>query len=73
MTTLHVDCAACTARPAACSDCVVSVLLGVPAAAVELTSEEQSAIQALSAAGLVPPLRLARPTSVCDGELRWAT
>lgn len=60
MNTLHVDCASCSARPAACSDCVVSVLLGAPPEAIELTDDEQEAIRALSEVGLVPPLRLVR-------------
>lgn len=46
-------------RGLACSDCVVSVLLGD--AAPELGGEEQRAIGVLSEAGLVPPLRMAAP------------
>lgn len=55
-----IDCDGCTARPHACSDCVVTVLLGMPAArgSVELDSAEQAAVGVLAAAGLVPPLRL---------------
>jgi hypothetical protein len=69
-----IDCARCVARGPACSDCVVTVFLRVaphrPAepvadwepqsghATVELDESERAAVQALAAAGLVPPLRL---------------
>jgi len=73
-----IDCATCLAPEHACSDCVVTVLLGTigtattdstarPAGdraalpltgAVELDDAEQRALAQLSAAGLVPPLRL---------------
>jgi hypothetical protein len=54
-----IDCDACEVRGLACSDCVVSVLLGVPDEGAELDETEQVAIDALAHAGLVPPLRLA--------------
>jgi hypothetical protein len=62
-----IDCDTCTARGPACSDCVVSVLLGGAAEpagdpAVDLDPDEQRAIAALAGSGLVPPLRLARPS-----------
>jgi hypothetical protein len=53
-----IDCDACEVRGLACSDCVVSVLLGVPDEGAELDEPEQVAIDALAHAGLVPPLRL---------------
>lgn len=55
-----IDCDSCQARPAACGDCVVTVLLGQVGASdpVALDDAEQRAIGALSASGLVPPLRL---------------
>lgn len=57
-----IDCDGCVARPYACGDCVVGVLLGMPAAAaVELDGAEQAAIGVLAASGLVPPLRLVDP------------
>lgn len=62
--TLHVDCDTCSARGPACTDCVVSVLLGVPGLRVDLDGDEQQALSALAGSGLVPPLRLvprARP------------
>ena len=62
--TLHVDCDTCSARGPACTDCVVSVLLGMPGPRVDLDRDEQQALSALAGSGLVPPLRLiprARP------------
>ena len=65
-----IDCDACAVRGPACSDCLVSVLLGgppvesdVPApverpAAVELDGAERAALALLAGCGLVPPLRL---------------
>ena len=62
--TLHVDCDSCSVRGPACTDCVVSVLLGIPGPRVDLDGDEQQALSALAGSGLVPPLRLvqrARP------------
>lgn len=56
---MHIDCDRCEMRGLACSDCVVSVLLGHPD--TELGGEEQQAIGVLAEAGLVPPLRLVVP------------
>jgi hypothetical protein len=56
--TMLIDCATCVARGRACSDCVVTVLLNRPPLPVDLDDEEQAAIEQLSDAGLVPPLRL---------------
>jgi len=56
--TLHVDCDTCSARGPACTDCVVSVLLGIPGPRVDLDRDEQQALSALAGSGLVPPLRL---------------
>lgn len=55
-----IDCETCEVRDIACSDCVVSVLLGPPASSepVELDETERSAIGVLAQSGLVPPLRL---------------
>lgn len=53
-----IDCDSCTVRPQACSECVVSVLLGPPGDAV-LDADEVGAVGVLAEAGLVPPLRLA--------------
>jgi hypothetical protein len=55
-----IDCDSCAVRGPACSDCVVSVLLGTPSATseVELDGAERAAIAVLAGVGLVPPLRL---------------
>ena len=53
-----IDCDSCAVRGLACGDCVVTVLLGVPPAGVELDAAEQAAISVLADQGLVPPLRL---------------
>ena len=56
-----VDCDTCRVRGPGCSDCVVSVLLGAPAAApaaVDLDAAQHRALGVLAASGLVPPLRL---------------
>ncbi|PRY17486.1 hypothetical protein [Kineococcus rhizosphaerae] len=53
-----IDCDSCTVRPHACSECVVSVLLGMPGRPT-LDAEEVGAVEVLAASGLVPPLRLA--------------
>ncbi len=69
-----VDCGECTVRGDACSDCVVSVLLGVPGMPaalaggprdapfatrrMRLEQDEQEAMAVLAESGLVPRLRL---------------
>ncbi|MFT4188160.1 MAG: hypothetical protein QM621_06215 [Aeromicrobium sp.] len=56
---VRIDCDRCVVRsPAACGDCVVTVLIGAPPAGVELAAEERQALDALADSGLVPPLRL---------------
>lgn len=56
---MYIDCDRCEMRGLACSDCVVSVLLGP--IEPELDGEERAAIGVLAEAGLVPPLRLVVP------------
>lgn len=58
MTRLSIDCDQCAVRGLACSDCIVSALLGVPDDDLTFDDAEQAAIGALAASGLVPPLRL---------------
>lgn len=56
-----IDCDRCDARPSACGDCVIGVLLGVPADAatqVVLEAPERRALDVLADQGLVPRLRL---------------
>ncbi|MBV8929660.1 MAG: hypothetical protein JO152_11100 [Mycobacteriaceae bacterium] len=50
-----IDCDDCAVRGAACKDCVVSVLLGVPET---LQDDERAALEALAEVGLAPRLRL---------------
>ena len=74
MDVLHVDCDTCVAKGAACSDCVVTVLLGASGGAVDLNPDEQSALKALAGSGLVPPLRLipgARKVQDMQAPLDW--
>ena len=60
MDVLHVDCGTCRARGPACSDCVISVLLGPMEDEVLLDDQEQAALQVMADSGLLPPLRLVR-------------
>ena len=50
-----IDCDDCAVRGAACRDCVVSVLLGVPET---LSQDERTALEVLAEAGMAPRLRL---------------
>lgn len=74
METVRVDCDDCVARGPACSDCVVTVLLGSPRHGVDLDADEQQALAELARAGLVPPLRLlprARRVRSVQSPLDW--
>ncbi len=53
-----VDCDTCIMRGPACSDCVLSVLLGEPSTPPELDQAELAAVATLATCGLIPPLRL---------------
>ncbi|MCW2603360.1 MAG: hypothetical protein JWN61_1495 [Pseudonocardiales bacterium] len=55
-----IDCDTCQVRGLRCGDCVVTVLLGMPAMppAPDLDQHERIALAALADGGLVPPLRL---------------
>lgn len=55
--TMVIDCDRCAVRGDACSECVISVLLGAPPQ-VEWDDSEQRAVDALAEAGMVPRLRL---------------
>lgn len=52
-----IDCDRCDVRPHACSECVMSVLLGAPPT-VEWDETERRAVNALADAGMLPRLRL---------------
>lgn len=62
-----VDCDSCEVRGRACSECVVSVLLGAPPTGVELDDTERRALDVLAEAGMVPHLRLVNPDEA-DGD-----
>jgi len=71
MTRLSIDCDQCAVRGLACSDCIVSALLGVPDDELTFDDAEQAAIGALAASGMVPPLRLVpKPASTADSPSR---
>lgn len=51
-----IDCGTCAAPAAACSDCLVNVLLGP--AGTGVADEHLPALSHLADSGLIPPLRL---------------
>ena len=53
-----IDCDQCEMRDVACSDCVVTALLGKPGGRCEIGADERRALQVLADAKLVSPLRL---------------
>ena len=57
-----IDCDRCVMRDLACSDCVVTVLLGPPPES-GFDEEERRALGVLADSGLVPPLRMVRSMS----------
>jgi len=74
MDTLRIDCGTCAVRGPACTDCMVTALLGPAEGYMELERDEVSALQAMTAAGLLPPLRLVRSVSRLPpprGEDEW--
>jgi hypothetical protein len=62
-----IDCDTCRARPHACGDCVVTHLLASRPAPVDLDDGAWEAVSVLSAAGLVPPLRLVPAAGLGSG------
>ena len=54
-----IDCESCAVRGDACSDCVVSVMLGGPPA--DVVPDEHRALGVLADFGLVPPLLMTPP------------
>lgn len=55
---MHVDCDSCSVRGAACSGCVITMLLGSPPEGVEWDETERAAMGVLADSGLVRPLLL---------------
>ncbi|MGI9135745.1 MAG: hypothetical protein ACR2JS_01640 [Candidatus Nanopelagicales bacterium] len=58
---MNIDCGTCQAPAVACSDCVVSVLLGSISPAAFVPDEHADALGVLADSGLIPPLRLVPP------------
>ena len=66
-----IDCDTCVAAATdACADCIVTVLCE-PGGVLELGPDEKSAIDAMSDAGLVAPIRLIRHPDG-GGRQAWA-
>lgn len=65
-----IDCDTCLVRGPACSDCVVSCLLGGPPEPIQLSDDEAGALDALAESGLVPPLRLVTATDPPSPDIR---
>lgn len=64
-----IDCGTCVARrTTACDDCIVAVLCD-DGGVLELDRDERTAIDAMSDAGLVAPIRLMRR----DGDVHRAS
>ena len=64
MEMLRIDCGTCAVRGPACGDCMVTALLGADHDVVEFCSDEVSALRAMTAQGMLPPLRLVEPVSL---------
>jgi len=68
-----IDCDRCAARPTACDDCVIGVLLGAPSesptSVVQLAAPERRALAVLADQGLVPRLRPASPARVAAADV----
>jgi hypothetical protein len=67
-----IDCDACVMRGPGCRDCVVSVVLGMPAehsGGLVIDDEERAALDALAQSGLVPPLRLVHAVSSLEPDM----
>ncbi len=56
-----IDCGLCQARGAGCGDCAATTLLGAESGAryTDLDPAEMRALNALTKAGMIPPLRYA--------------
>ncbi len=52
-----VDCDTCAVRGPGCGDCVMTVVLGMPAPPVRMGVDQVAALGVLARSGLVPPLR----------------
>lgn len=58
MQAMHIDCDTCVARHTdACSDCIVTHLVGRPPGAVIIDVEHERALRVLQEGGLAPQTR----------------
>ena len=64
-----IDCDDCVMRDLACSDCVVSVLLGAEGGRAQVDEAERRALDVLADAALVPRLRMV-PARRAPGQVR---
>lgn len=55
---MKIDCTTCVQRDVACSDCVVTLLMALPAPGRGLARSEEAALAVMAESGLVPRLRL---------------
>ena len=64
---VRIDCDRCAVRGAACSGCVISVLLGPPED-LDWDETERAALATLARSGLVPPLRMRPPPRLHESD-----
>lgn len=55
---MKLDCESCRQREIGCDDCVVTLLMSLPAQGARLNPAETEALAVMAESGLVPPLRL---------------
>ncbi|WP_134322994.1 hypothetical protein [Cumulibacter soli] len=53
-----IDCDTCQAKPEACGDCIMTVLVEADPMGTDIDDASANALMALADGGLVPPLRL---------------
>lgn len=64
---MKIDCTTCVQRDLACSDCVVTLLMALPASDQGLQRAEEQALAVMAESGLVPRLRLLPGVDERDG------
>lgn len=55
---MKIDCTTCEVREVGCADCVVTLLMALPAPDQSLVRAEEQALAVMAESGLVPKLRL---------------
>ncbi|MFV0534565.1 MAG: hypothetical protein ACK5MR_13035 [Cumulibacter sp.] len=53
-----IDCDTCQAKPEACGDCIMTVLVEADPMGTDIDDASANALMTLADGGLVPPLRL---------------